>query len=297
MIDPVDFYAKSSPARIQKIRISESVKAKNELYILREDELHPKLSGNKWRKLKYHFLKAKKTGKSIMAIGGPYSNLLHALAAGGELFGIKTTGILKGPSPARLTPTLKECEGMGMELIFVEREKFKLIPEDPKFASRLNKNPLWVPMGANDPLGLKGTSEILRDIREEFDYYICPVGTGNTLSGIVSSLPSSSIALGIAVLPPKIIELKIDVRKTNWELINGFDFGGFAKVNSRLISFIKDFEKEHGIPLDPVYTGKMAFASFELLRSRYFKKGKKILMIHSGGLQGRSGFPKYFPKV
>ena len=49
------------------------------------------------------------------------------------------------------------------------------------------------------------------------------------------------------------------------------------------------FYQQYKIPLDPIYTGKMLFAIFELIKKKEWKWGKNILVIHTGGIQGIAG--------
>ena len=77
----------------------------------------------------------------------------------------------------------------------------------------------------------------------------------------------------------------------NFELIEDYHFGGFAKKTPALIDFMNKFFEEQNIPLDFVYTGKMMFGVTDLIRNNYFPRLAKILCIHTGGLQGNLSLP------
>src|SRR2546428_4324361 len=67
------------------------------VFIKRDDLIHPFISGNKWRKLKYVLADARSFDKNhIVTFGGAFSNHLLATACAGAKFGFKTTGIVRG---------------------------------------------------------------------------------------------------------------------------------------------------------------------------------------------------------
>ena len=151
-----------------------------------------------------------------------------------------------------------------------------------------------VPEGGTNQLAVKGCEEILNEADTTFDYICCAVGTGGTISGIINASKAHQEILGFPALKGDFLSTNISkfVSKDNWELITDYHFGGYAKVNSELIDFINQFKKEHNIPLDPVYTGKLMFGVIKMIEENYFKQKTKILVIHTGGLQGISGMNK-----
>ncbi|HET8855260.1 MAG TPA: pyridoxal-phosphate dependent enzyme [Salinimicrobium sp.] len=278
------------------------------IFLKREDLLHPEVSGNKFRKLKYNFGEAiRQNKKKILTFGGAFSNHIAATAAAGKLFGLKTIGIIRGEelgSDLQKTlienPTLNYAANCGMEFEFISRALYRK-KEDPDYTDSLRKkygNFYLLPEGGTNPLAIKGCSEILTPEDEGFDIICCPVGTGGTMAGIVNSSFSHQRVLGFSALKGKFLHKVITelTKKNNWKIIIDYHFNGYAKVNRELVEFINDFKEDYQIALDPVYTGKMIFGIFDLVRKNAFPAGSRILAVHTGGLQGIPGMNNYLKR-
>ena len=264
------------------------------LFIKREDQIHLSISGNKYRKLKYNLIEAKKQSfKTLLTFGGAYSNHIAAVASAGNQFGFKTIGVIRGEElegKINENKTLDFAAKCGMELKFVSREDYR--NKDSRiFIEKLKENIdafYLIPEGGTNALAIMGCEEILTESDFKFNYICCSVGTGGTISGLINCSQSSQQVLGFSALKGDF--LKDDISKfaikNNWKLITDYHFGGYAKINSELVSFINEFKQNSNIPLDPIYTGKMMFGIFDLIEKGYFPKGSKILAIHTGGLQG-----------
>ena len=274
------------------------------LFIKREDKLHPHISGNKYRKLYFNLIEARKQNHdTILTFGGAFSNHIAATAAAGKEFGFRTVGIIRGdelknrPDLIRQNPTLSFALRQGMKLYFVERQTYRE-RESEHFQSFLRRKfgrfyP--VPQGGTNLLGVRGAEKILSPEDEKFDIITTAVGTGGTIAGIVNaSFPHQQI-LGFPALKENYLEREIDrfAVKKNYTLIRDYHFGGFAKINASLIRFINDFYRKTGIPLDPVYTGKMVFGLYDLISKNRFTPGTAILAVHTGGLQGIDGMRRH----
>ncbi len=268
-----------------------------EVFIKREDLIHPFISGNKFRKLKYNLLQAKKEKQAaLLTFGGAFSNHIAAAAYAGHEYGFKTIGVIRGDelfNKINENPTLQFAQKCGMQLEFVSREDYRLKTET-HFIEKLHQK--WgdfylVPEGGTNTFAIKGCEEILLDGDSKFDYICCAVGTGGTISGIINSALSHQKVLGFPALKGDFLKDEIQKFTTqeHWELITEYHFGGYGKVDSTLISFINTSFATNKIPLDPIYTGKMAFGVIDLIQKKYFPKNAKILMIHTGGLQGIQG--------
>ncbi len=267
------------------------------LYIKREDLIHPIVSGNKFRKLKYNILQAKKENKSkIITFGGAFSNHIAAVAFAAKENNLECIGIIRGEElgdKIEDNPTLRFAQKCGMQFEFVSRTSYRLKAE-PIFIENLKQKYgdfYLVPEGGTNELAVKGCEEILSPTDEDFDYVCCSIGTGGTISGLINSSKTHQRILGFPALKGDF--LKEDIRKfarnSNWDLNTDYHFGGYGKINSELIEFINRFYKETNIPLDPIYTGKMIFGVIDLIQNGYFPKGSKILAIHTGGIQGIQG--------
>ena len=268
-----------------------------ELYIKREDKIHPHISGNKYRKLKYNLIEAEALGyKALLTFGGAYSNHISAVASVGKTFGFQTIGIIRGEELAAKindNPTLRFAQSCGMQFKFVTRSDFREKVSE-RFIGNLNREFgafYLIPEGGTNILAIKGCEEILTETDKRFDYICCAVGTGGTISGLINSSNSNQKILGFPALKGGFLTKDISkfVNRNNWEIITDYHFGGYAKINNELIAFINQFNKKHQIPLDPVYTGKMMFGIMDMISKNKFPKGSKILAIHTGGLQGIEG--------
>ncbi|AWG23523.1 1-aminocyclopropane-1-carboxylate deaminase [Flavobacterium faecale] len=265
--------------------------------IKRDDLIHPFVSGNKFRKLKYNLLQAKEeNAKTLLTFGGAYSNHIAAVAFAGKEHGFKTIGVIRGEelaSKIEENPTLKFAQECGMQFEFVSRELYRL-KDDPDFVTDLKQK--WgemylIPEGGTNSLAIKGCEEILDESDTEFNYVCCAVGTGGTISGLINSTGDHQKILGFPALKGDFLQNEIStfVKNKNWELILDYHFGGYGKVIPELVDFINDFYLETKIPLDPIYTAKMVFGIIDLIEKNYFPENSKILLIHTGGLQGVAG--------
>lgn len=268
------------------------------LTIKREDLIHPYVSGNKFRKLKYNIQQAKNEKKhKLLTFGGAYSNHIASVASVGQLLDFHTIALIRGEelyNQIDNNPTLSFARSCGMELMFVPRTVYRL-KHTADFLEELKKrfdNEVYViPEGGTNELAVKGCEEILTEADQEFDVICTAVGTGGTISGLINSSSETQKILGFPALNGEFLTKEIEkyTSKTNWKLIHDYNFGGYAKVSNELIYFLNDFYQKTAIPLDPVYTGKMIFAIFALIKKGYFQPNTQILAIHTGGLQGIDG--------
>lgn len=269
-----------------------------ELWAKRDDLLHPVISGNKWRKLKFSLDHALSLGAdTVISMGGTYSNHLHALAYAGKALGIKTIGIVRSEQAETLTPTLIDLQRFGMELKFVSRSEYRLLRCFKKWYELpdLKSRHYWLPEGGAQTLALSGVADMVSEINISYDTICVPCGTGTTMAGIINAVPNTVSVLGFAALKNAgflnyDIESLIVSSCNNWRINMDYHFGGFAKVNAELMMFIKDFEETHEIPLEPVYTGKMFYGLYDMIKNQKFKPGQRIIAVHTGGLQGKRGF-------
>lgn len=269
-----------------------------ELFIKREDLLHPIISGNKFRKLKYNIQEAKRLGHStLLTFGGAFSNHILAVAGAGAEFGFSTIGVIRGEEieyKIHENPTLIKAQELGMKFYFVSRSDYRE-KENTNFKEKLQTifgNFYLIPEGGTNNLAIKGCEEILtKEDKEGFSHVVCSVGTGGTLSGLINSSNKNQYIIGFSSLKGSFLSdvIRNFVTKSNWIINNDYHFGGYGKVNCELIQFINAFYKQTKIPLDPIYTGKMVYGVMDLIEKDFFPPNAKILMIHSGGLQGVKG--------
>lgn len=279
----------------------------------REDLIHPEFGGNKWRKLKYNLIDARSLNKkTLLTFGGAFSNHIYATAGAGKYFGFDTIGIIRGEPHTPLNPTLSFAQSRGMRLIYVNRKTYK-DKNNKDFINSLQQEHgdfYLIPEGGSNALALLGCMETIEEINyeinkpdsfdnnETFDIISCACGTGATLAGLIRSLKPEQRAIGFSALKGgsflndevNRFLLAANCTHDNWSIETDYHFGGYAKTNDTLFQFMHDFEAEYSIPLDCVYTAKMFYGLFDLIRNRRFKKGTRIVAIHTGGLQGNAGF-------
>lgn len=272
-----------------------------ELFVKREDLLHPHISGNKFRKLKYNILEAKKQKQhTLLTFGGAFSNHITATAAAGSHYGFNTIGIIRGDELSTdlektlaTNATLAFAVAQGMQLHFVSRSTYKL-KETAEYINQLHNQFgefYLVPEGGTNNLAIKGCEEILTATDTSFDLICCAVGTGGTISGLINSAEAHQKVIGFPVLKENYLHTEIAQKTTNthWELNRKYHLGGYAKYNEELIRFMNSFFDNQQILLDPIYTGKLLMGIFDEIRQQQIPKKRRILAVHTGGLQGIAG--------
>lgn len=302
-------FAKDIITENQQIFLPVLEDKKVELFIKREDEIHPFVSGNKFRKLKYNFLEAKKQQKkTVLTFGGAFSNHIVATAIAGNLSGFKTIGIIRGDELGKnvaqtlsQNQTLQIASENGMEFKFVTREMYRN-KTSIEFINTLKDefgDVFVIPEGGTNLLAIKGCEEILTSKDDKFDYICSAVGTGGTIAGLINSANNHQKIIGFPALKGDFLQKEIQQfvsQKDNWHLQTEYHFGGYGKYNLDLIRFINDFKSQTDVQLDPIYTGKMLFGILDMIAKNKFSAGSKILVIHTGGLQGITGFNQKLKK-
>ena len=282
-----------------------------EASMLRLDKLHPIVSGNKWFKLRYYIEEAiSQSCSTIASFGGPYSNHLVALAYVAKENNVKSIGYVRASKEDTVTPSLQEAQAYGMQLEFIGRTNFQEIKNDLLKTNQhrnidINSNnhtdykngPIYfIDEGGYGTIGAKGAATILNEHCKDYTTIIAAVGTGTMLAGLINAAEAHQEIIGIPVLKnentieDEIKSLLIN-KAASFSLLHNFHQGGYAKTNPALFDFMNQLWTLEKIPTDIVYTGKLLMAVDSLLKEKYFKAGSKILVIHSGGLQGNRSLP------
>jgi 1-aminocyclopropane-1-carboxylate deaminase/D-cysteine desulfhydrase-like pyridoxal-dependent ACC family enzyme len=276
-------------------------KSNLKLFVKREDLIHPHISGNKWYKLKYNLIEAEKSGyKKLLTFGGAYSNHIYATASAAKEFGFETIGVIRGEEHIPLNPTLSFAKLCGMKFHYLDRTSYRN-KYDEKILNKLKYefgDFYLIPEGGSNHLAVKGCSEIISGIEISFDFICTASGTGGTLAGLALGLNSNSKAIGFSVLKGGDF-LRDNVKNLlshfgkensdNWQIITDYHLGGYAKTNSELNNFCLEFFERHNIEIEPIYTGKMLWGVFDLIKNGFFPVNSTIIVLHSGGLQGLNG--------
>lgn len=294
------------PTPLQKIEDDFLIRYKINLFVKREDLNDDELSGNKLHKLKHNLLKARELGfNNLLTFGGAYSNHIYATAAAGKRFGFDTIGVIRGEEHLPLNPTLQFAKSCKMNLFYLNRNDYRKKHTEDIINQLKNQFGEFylIPEGGTNELAVKGCKDIVKPINIDYDFICLACGTGGTFSGIVAGLNGKRKALGFAVLKnakflnDDVIKLLASINcshLSNWEINLNYHFGGYAKINTELIDFIKRFEANNNIQIEPIYTGKLFFGIYDLIKNNYFAPGTTIIAVHTGGLQGRAGFNKVF---
>lgn len=296
-------YCAATP--LQRLYSRAADEAKVTLYLKRDDLIHPQISGNKWRKLKYNLTEAyRQNCRTLLTFGGAYSNHLYAVAAAGKAFGFQTIGLVRGEERLPLNPTLTFAQQCGMRVHYVNRAVYRY-KTDPVFLDTLRNQYgdfYLIPEGGSNGLAVKGVAELLAEIEVPWQYLCVPCGTGGTLAGLVAGSKGEGYLVGFSALKGgdflyeevqgllqqyAALAKEDYVLDANWQIQTDYHFGGYAKVKPELVQFIHRFEQENNMLLEQVYTGKMLFGVESLLKRGFFKRGSTVIAIHTGGLQGR----------
>ena len=294
----MDLLSPSLPTPLQQLTNAEIEKAGVQLFIKRDDLIHPTVSGNKWRKLKYNLLEAQaRNEQAILTFGGAYSNHLYATAAAGNASGLKTIGIVRGLElEGKENATLQFCREQGMQLHFVTREEYRQRHSE-EYLEHIAVhfgNPYLIPEGGTNELALKGVAEMVYEIKDQLgatpDFIATAAGTGGTAAGILlggADVLAFSALKGGDFLKEDIRQLLNDYQHPgNLTLLADYHFGGYAKWDNELLVFMQDFGAGFNIQLEQVYTAKMFYGLFDLIQKGYFKAETTIVAVHTGGLQG-----------
>ncbi len=280
----------SSP--VQKLSTPNAESQGISLAVKRDDLLHPVISGNKWRKLKYLLLSIEAKGfRKVATMGGAYSNFIHALSYVCHLLGWQCDLYIRAHSGQPLTPTLSDCKQWGANIYSMDRKGFRALRER---APELAEDMFWISEGGMHEKSILGLKEIMMELNRQYDYLVIATATGTSVAGLVEGAaiyqPDAKM-IGISVLN-NAEQQRQDVAKlspqakNDWSILEGYEFGGFAKNNSELKLFIAEFYQQHKISLEAVYSGKSFYAVMDLIGKGFFAKNSRILLIHCGGLQG-----------
>jgi 1-aminocyclopropane-1-carboxylate deaminase len=278
------------PSPLQPLILERWASYSQEIFIKRDDLIHPDISGNKWRKLSGH-LQAYKAGnyRRLLSFGGAYSNHITATAAACFHLGIPSIGMIRGELDTS-NSALKVAMDFGMDLYPVSRQQYKEKDAEYFLKSLLDRfgvDTYIVPEGGAGFDGVLGCRSIIEEIAQPFDYIVTACGTGTTLAGLSIAIPDAACAIGISVLKGK-DSLSDNIQslsgRNNFKLLTGYHFGGYARTTPDLLALLRSFQKASGIPLDYVYTGKMIAAVDHLLQIEFFPAKSKIILLHTGGV-------------
>lgn len=263
------------------------------IHIKRDDLMHPVVSGNKWRKLSGVFSGPATLPNAILSFGGGFSNHLHALGYCCHQLNIPFTAVVRGDYSANPTPMLRDLINWGTRIRYVNRIEYSQ-RHDHDYLNQLrlaHPDTTLIPEGGSQQAALTGVQSVITETEHNFDVVICPVASGATLAGLITALKPQQRAMGIAVLKgvgylESLVEQFLPARTDNWHIEHDFHHGGYAKTSAPLLTLIQSVSEQHPLPLEPVYSGKVFFALKSLLASHFFAQGSRILVLHTGGLQG-----------
>jgi len=270
--------------------------------VLRLDKIHPEISGNKWFKLKYYLQRARQEHKTkLVSFGGAYSNHLIALAEASRLAGLSSSAFIRGEKPEKLSHTLEGAKYRGMELQFLSRQDYLHLKKavlNGNFEN-MDASSLIIPEGGAGKEGIRGAEEILSLFPYLYYSHICTaVGTGTTLAGLINCAGSQQKIVGVSILRGT---KNLEPLDESWlnnisflsrvQMVHEDHFGGYAKYTDSLLDFMNLVYSETGIPTDFVYTGKLFYSVVRMASGNYFPAGSRVMVLHTGGLQGNLSLP------
>lgn len=248
-------------------------------------------------------MRSKKGSFGILSFGGAYSNHIHALAYACKVNNLKSIGIIRGEKSYQTNFTLSKAQQWGMSLEFVDRKTYREKDTAEYLAQLSQQYPQYyiVPEGGSNQLALSGVAEVCHELAEQasYDTLMTPVGSAGTISGLIKGDQGKHTIIGIAVLKQQGY-LEKEVKSllssslpphdnNNWRILNDYHYGGYAKFSATELTELQSFQEKTLIPFEPVYSGKMILALLDLIKKGYFPKHHRIVLLHTGGLQGLGG--------
>ncbi|WP_448213594.1 1-aminocyclopropane-1-carboxylate deaminase/D-cysteine desulfhydrase [Colwellia sp. MEBiC06753] len=289
------------PSPIQALTHPLFTKHQLQVFIKRDDLIHPIISGNKWRKLQGNIEYAKANDYSgILSFGGAFSNHIHALAYACQQQQLKTIGIIRGEPEYQHNYTLSWAKHWQMQLNFVDRITYKRRYQQDYLDELTSQYPDYfiVPEGGTNQLALTGMAGVIDELTNqlEFDSLMLPIASGGTTAGLIAADNGEHQILSIAVLKQAeylLQEIKAllpnGATSTNWRLLTEFHRGGYAKFSAEDCINLAELTTHFNVPFEPIYSGKMLLALLDLIEQGYFPAGHRIVLLHTGGIQGVSG--------
>ncbi len=287
------------PSPLEKLSTSWSIEAGINLYLKRDDTIHPHICGNKWRKLKYALIAALETGnEGLITYGGAYSNHLVAVAAAAHYLGISSCGIVRSYQPVLENPSLDICRSYGMKLYFINPKEYRQKSGSLQVQEILKNHPNYreIPEGGTQLSALKGVGELVHEAKDQMrgkpiDRIYTPIGTGGTMAGIVQHLDMKAQVIGVSPFKGEIkrvagLELLESTSRRNWTIVSdtlGIRFGAYSEY---IVNYITQFFEIHGIVLDPIYTARAMMKLEADCNAGEIKASSNIVILHTGGLQG-----------
>lgn len=262
--------------------------------------IHPFISGNKWRKLKYNLITAHNENKNhLVTFGGVWSNHLLATACAASKYGFRSTAFIRGEDVDNEVIFL--CRLFGMQLLFTDRESYR--DKQTLFNKHFegDSSAFFIDEGGSGSAAAMGCAELIKELPETYNHIFCAAGTGTTAAGLINGLINygSNAKMNVVPVLKGANFLKDDINQLliqhcDFNFLSEYHFGGYAKTEPKLLEFITNFSTSTGILLDPVYTGKLLYAIFDLIKKGSFTPGTRILAIHTGGLFGLLGMREKF---
>ncbi len=295
------------PSPQHKIYLKHSAKKNISVILKRDDQIHPIVCGNKWRKLKFNLKHVSHNKiKQIISFGGAWSNHLHALGWCCKQLNVELIAFVRGEQSDNPSAMIKDLIGWGATINWINRAEYRL-KQDPQWLGKLlEKYPQAevIPEGGSNQLALKGVAELANELKQdnhqEIDYLCTAVGSGGTIAGLIKAFANSKtkiigipVVKGIEALNNTISELIHDTSLNHWQLIADYECGGFARYDQTIAEYIEEFYNQQGVLLEPIYTAKLLIAVDDLIYKGFFENNSTIVVLHSGGLQGLRGDSKY----
>ena len=269
-----------------------------DLYIKRDDLIHPLISGNKWRKLKYLLIDAAHKGlDQWVSFGGAFSNHLCALGTIAEWSQKKLSCFVRGEPHFLSNPTLTRLKKQGAIIKFVPRHAFREFLSTYQSSS---KNELIIPEGGSQSKSNLGVREMMTEISAEIDisslhsiWVSC--GSGGTIAGMLKDLPPNVDLHGVCAvrdlsLPAKISEIASLPIPVNCKLIFPRKRFGYGRLDDEDRDIMRNILKHSDVVLDPIYMVKLFRELYDHYNNGKIPENSRVLIIHTGGLQGIEGY-------
>lgn len=265
-----------------------------DLWIKRDDLIHPIVSGNKWRKLKGFFDRMDPL-QPVVTFGGAFSNHLPAAAFACQFYGVRVVGVVRGDElHPQSNSYLRYCQATDMELHFVSRSEFRAL-RNRAWHPTEQQLEMWglpskvqvLPEGGAGKHSVAGCGEIWQEIQAVCapEHLVLASGTSATVQGILSAMPwgcSTKVHVLSAVRGAKKEQEATEHLARDMHITLAWHdepFGGFGKSTPELEQTAQEFESIHSIPLDPNYNSKV----WHWLSGA--RLSGQVVWVHTGGFR------------
>lgn len=297
-----------------------------DIFIKRDDLLGLTSGGNKTRKLEFLVADALAQGAdTLITCGAVQSNHCRLTLAAAVKEGLKCRLVLEERVSGSYNP---DASGnnflfrlLGVETIEVVSAGSDMLGAMQKVAddlAREGRKGYIIPGGGSNPIGATGYVACAQEIQDQLfeqglaiDRLCVASGSAGTHAGLLvgfvgcnMNIPIVGIGVSrdpqdqnpivhnLALKTAERVGVKQDIPADAVVSFGDYWRPKYSVPNQKMLEAVTLMARTEGILLDPVYTGKAMAGLIGLSRQGYFKKGEKVLFVHTGGSPGLYAYIK-----